>query len=227
MTPLAARFRFLALLISLVLPVVGAGLARGDIVAQYTFSPACPPNCDRMGDGYQATSDVTVFATATDVSLSDGIPDSDECYIEDPPTGPPYGFTVLRLQPSNGLTGADSTSPDQAVANDKYFQFTVVADPDFVLNLDNLSFDCARGGAAMPRGWVLRSDVDGFASDIDTQEVLTQRPILTSFTVDLSGPQFQNLCEVTFRIYTFVPSAGLSLEYSNVTLNGSVASACP
>jgi hypothetical protein len=66
---------------------------------------------------------------------------------------------------------------------------------------------------------VLRSSLDNFASNIDTQLVETQRPELTVFwiwIVDLP------VDEVTFRIYTFVPAAGQSLDYRNVTLNGSV-----
>jgi hypothetical protein len=213
MTPLATRFWFLVLLISVVLPVVGASPARGDIIAQYAFNPE-EDNCFRVGPGYEATvSDPGVLAS--DVSLSDSIPDSHECYIE--VTDPPYDTRVLRLEP-----GPDSSSADQAVENDKYFQFTVMAAPDSFLDLVSLTFEAARGGADMPRGWVLRSSVDNFASNIDTQFVETQRPELTLFTIDLSDGQFQGLSAVTFRIYTFVPFDGQSVDYRNVTLNGSV-----
>jgi hypothetical protein len=210
MTPLATRFWFLVLLISLVLPVVGAGPARGDIIAQYAFNPKAD-NCDRVGPGYEATA-TDPNVVATDVSISDSIPDSAECYIE--VTDPPYDTRVLRLEP-----GPDSSSADQAVKNDRYFQFTVTADPGCSLSLDSLTFECARGGAATPRGWVVRSSLDNFASNIDTQLVETQRPELTFFWIwiaDLPVP------EVTFRIYTFVPFGGQSLDYRNVTLNGSV-----
>jgi hypothetical protein len=85
-----------------------------------------------------------------------------------------------------------------------------------------LTFDAARGGGAMPRGWALLSSVDGFANPIDTQEAMSQRPDLTSYKVDLSGPTFQGLTTVTFRMYVYVPGGGQSLEFSNVTLNGKV-----
>jgi hypothetical protein len=226
MTPLAARSLFLALLISLALPLVGAGRARGDVVAQYALgangelSNPAVLNAGRSGPGYEAT-DFDINVTASNISLSDSIPPSAEEYIEI--TSPSYvdangnQFPVLRFQPGN-----NSRSPDEAVTKDKYFQFTVTANAGLSLNLTSLTFDCARGGGAMPRGWVLLSSVDGFANPIDTQEVLTQRPNLTNFTVDLSGASFQQLSAVTFRMYVYVPGGGQSLEYSNVTLNGKV-----
>jgi hypothetical protein len=213
MLHLVARFQFLALLISLVLAVVGATPAMGAIIAQYTF-PTETMDVDRTGPGFAATT-IADNATATDVSLSDSLPDSFEPFIAD--RDPPYGRPVLRIDPGDG-----STSADEAVAGGKYFQFTVSANDGFVLNLDNLTFAAARGGAATPRGWVVLSDVDGFTNPIDTQEVPSQRPDLTTFTVDLSDPSFQGLIDVTFQIYTFVPLGGQSVEYVDVTLNGNV-----
>ncbi len=48
------------------------------------------------------------------------------------------------------------------------------------------------------------------------------RPVLTTFTIDLSGAQYQNLSSVTFRIFTYLPGGGRSIEYHNVTINGTV-----
>jgi hypothetical protein len=202
--------RFLALLI--VLPVVGAGLARGDVLVLYDFPIPTMDPTERTGPGF-APGFVDPNVGASDVSLSDNLPVPTEPFIAD--RDPSYGRPVLRIDPGDGATNAD-----EAVAGGTYFQFTVTANPDVLLALDNLTFSSARGGAAVPRGWVLRSSVDGFASNIDTEEVPSQRPDLTIFTVDLSGSQFQGLPEVTFRIYTFVPAGGQSLEYVDVTLNG-------
>src|SRR5262245_47785129 len=196
MTPLAARFRFLALLIGLVLPVVGAGPAWGDILAAYDFATATADPTERTGPGF-APAIVDPDVTATDVSLSDDLPVPAETFIAD--RAPKYGRPVLRIDP-----GPDSASKDEGIAGAKFYEVAVTADSDFCLCLDSLTFLSARGGASTPRGWVLRSSVDDFASNIDTQLVETQRPDLTQFAVDLSDPQFQDLSEVTFRIYTFV-----------------------
>jgi hypothetical protein len=205
MSLLAVRFRALALLITLALPLVLAGPARGDIITQYTFPTV---NLGTTGPGYQPTT-VAANTTATDVSIS---PTVASATIENfgYPTDP-----VLRLEPGPGVTTAAL-----AVANNTFFAFTVSANPGFVLNLNNLTFDAGRGGETTPRGWVLRSSVDGFASDIDTQLVPTVRPDFTAFTVNLSGAQFNDLSAVTFRLYDFVPGGGQSLEFDNVTLNG-------
>jgi hypothetical protein len=205
--------QFLALLIGL-LPVVGAGLARGDILVTYDFATPTTDPTERTGPGF-APAIVDPDVDATDVSLSDDLPVPAEPFIAD--RDPSYGRPVLRIEPGDG-----STSPDDAVAGGKFFEFTVTASPGVLLVLDDLTFSSARGGAAVPRGWVLLSSVDGFAGTIASAEVPSVRPDLTSFTVDLSDPVFQGLPEVTFRIYTFVPVGGQSVEYVDVTLNGSV-----
>src|SRR5262245_49297557 len=69
MIPLAARFRFLALLVSLMLSFVGAGLARGDIIVQYTFPIATADPDEREGLGFEATT-LADDAIATGISLS-------------------------------------------------------------------------------------------------------------------------------------------------------------
>src|SRR5438876_2637617 len=96
------RLQFFALLISLALSVVGAGPARGDIIAQYAFGGATGEtstgkdlsgrsNQSGVLQGWEAT-DFDPNVTAKDAYLSDSIPPSNEDYIEDPPTGPLYGF---------------------------------------------------------------------------------------------------------------------------------------
>jgi hypothetical protein len=150
---------------------------------------------------------------ATDVSLSDGLPVPGENFIDD--RSPMYGRPVLRIDP-----GAGSATPAQAVANGTYFEFTVAADDGFFLDLDNLMFGAARGGSGTPRGWVLRSSVDGFANNIATADITTVRPDLKLYTIDLSDAAYTDLTEITFRIYSYVPAGGQSVEYVDVTVNG-------
>lgn len=117
-----------------------------------------------------------------------------------------------------------STTPAEAVSNNQFFQFTATPDAGFELDLTNLTFDAARGGFSTPRGWVLRSSLDGFATDIATATIPTAEPTLTPFLIDLSGPAFQDVASaMTFRIYDFAPSIGVGIFYDNLTLNGAVA----
>jgi hypothetical protein len=205
--------RFLApFLISLVLPLVGAGLAQGDVLVQYIFPTPTTDPSQRTGPGFAATA-VDDYALASDVSLSDMLPVPGENFIDD--RTPMYGRPVLRIDP-----GAGSTTADQAVANGTYFEFTLAAADGFFLDLDTLMFGAARGGSGTPRGWVVRSSVDGFASNIATADMTTARPDLKLYTVDLSDPMFMDLTEITFRIYSYAPAAGNSADYVDVTING-------
>jgi hypothetical protein len=138
MVRVAVRFRFVALITSLVLVIAAAGPAWGqNIIAQYDFgllsgetstgkdlsgrsNPAGGPN-----QGWEAySSDPNV--TANDAYLSDSIPPSNEDYVEI--TSPAYvddngnNIPVLRFEPGN-----NSNNPSEAVTKDKYFAFTVTA----------------------------------------------------------------------------------------------------
>lgn len=210
---LRVPLRFLApFLISLVLPFIGAGSAWGDVLVQYTFPTPTSTPAERTGPGFAATA-VDDYATATDVSLSDALPVPGENIIDD--RSPMYGRPVLRIDP-----GANSTNAAQAVANDRYFEFTLTADDGFFLDLDNLQFGAARGGSGTPRGWAVRSDVDGFTNTIATADMTTARPDLKLYTVDLSDPAYTGLTEITFRIYSYAPNGGSSVEYVDITVNG-------
>jgi hypothetical protein len=221
----AARLRFLLLFFSLAMITGLAGRAQAQIAlyplgANGETSDPAVLNAGRSGTGYEATI-VDPNATASGITISDSIPPSAEQYIEI--TSPSYvdangnQFPVFRFQPGN-----NSRTPAEAITKDKYFTFQVTANAGVSLNLANLTFDVARGGSATPRGYVVLSDVDGFTNPIDSEDVPSVRPDLTTFTIDLSGPSYQGLAEVTFRIYAYTPSGGQSVEFSNLTLNGTV-----
>ena len=132
-----------------------------------------------------------------------------------------YGQQVLRAAITNTAT------PDEASAvnGGSYWGFTVQPNTGFKMNFSSFTFDAARGGAGTPRTWYLYSSLAGFTpgSAIAFADVPTVRPILTPFTVDLSGAQFQGLTNpVEFRMYLSTPATGQSLEFDNVTVNGTV-----
>jgi hypothetical protein len=212
MASLRVPLRFFApFLIGLALPLIGPGLAQGDVLVQYTFPTPTSDPAQRTGPGFAATT-VDDFAMATDVSLSDALPVPGENFIDD--RSPAYGRPVLRIDPGGATTAA------QAVTNGTYFEFTMTADDGFFLDLDNLMFGADRGGSGTPRGFVVRSSVDGFANNIATADLTTVRPDLKLYTADLSDAAYTDLTEITFRIYSYSPSAGSSTEYVDVTVNG-------
>jgi len=114
-------------------------------------------------------------------------------------------------------------SAAQAVANNTYFQFTVTPNINREMDLTSLTFTAARGGASTPRGWVLRSSINGFSSNIATELIPSVLPTFSPFSVDLSGAAFQNLTTATtFRVYFFSPAGSLNGNFDNLQLNGTV-----
>lgn len=131
--------------------------------------------------------------------------------------------TVLQVNPNEG-----STSAALAVTNNQYFTFSLSPNSGISYTITSVTFDVARGGSSAPRGYALRSSVDGYAANISTQDVTTVRPTFTSITsIDLSGnPTFQNLTtQTTFRMYVYAPTSGNSLDFDSITVNGTVGAA--
>lgn len=123
---------------------------------------------------------------------------------------------VLRLGSETG-----ATTSALAISTNSYFTITITPQNDRVLNFDSLTFQIGRGGATTPRGWVVRSSADSYASNVGTADVTALRPSLELATVDLSGGSFQTISTpITFRIYTYSPTAGSSLEIDDITFYG-------
>ena len=197
-------------LIATVLLAYAAGLARADLIAEYTFPslsglpPAAGYNPTASDPGITA-SPVTVGAGITFVEISNPTPN----YASQP---------VLRIDP------AGSTTPGDAVTANRYWTFSVtpLVNP---LNLSALDFGAGRGGASTARGFALYSSVDAFTAPLLSTDVAGLRPTLTPYTVDLTGAAFQGLpvgTPVSFRFYVYSPNAGATLEFDNVSLTGTV-----
>lgn len=126
---------------------------------------------------------------------------------------------VLRTNPASGTTNAST-----AVSTNSYFEFSVTP-TNLEMDLTSLTFKAARGGSATPRGWVLRSSIDSYGENISTDTLTTQRTTFRDYTVDLSGANFQNLTSaITFRLYIYTQSTSLSVEWDNITVNGTTTS---
>lgn len=132
-----------------------------------------------------------------------------------------YATNVLIANP-----GANAISQATAVSNNSYFYFTVTPTPGQTMNLTSLVFNAARGGASTPRGYVIRSSVDNFATNIAAGDLLSQRTVFNAHTIDLSGASFQGLNgSVTFRVYIYGPSTGVSIDMDDLTVNGTIGNA--
>jgi len=118
-------------------------------------------------------------------------------------------------------------SPASAVAEDSFFQFDLIGATNREFDLSELSFGAYNGGTTTPRGWVLRSDADGFAADIASGITTTSTSDSTApepFTVDLSSAAFQNLNAITFRMYAYAPTENFVVSFTGLELDGTVRS---
>jgi hypothetical protein len=142
---------------------------------------------------------------------------------------------------NSGFSGSTNTayvrsdSAPNSFDSGQYFEFTITADPGFVLNLESLEFRMGGQNVVGAEYTVyanVRTSEDFYASDlfINPGSVTTASHTIidantttyANFTVDLSG--FTDLTSLTLRLY---PSDSLSsnnrfYRYDSVTLNGSV-----
>jgi len=205
------RFACLAVFMT---AIAFAATAHAAVITQYSFTDVVAGQLNR------AATTVATNVTAGDITNAPTV----------------NGNPTVVLQRLNGVGYA--TQPSLAAsraafneANDianVYFSFVVSPDSGYELNLDELTFNVARGGAATPRTYDVRSSVDGFAASLvaGPVEILTVRPNFTPVSIDLSGAAFQSLTSpLTFRIHYMgqVGQFGQAIDFDDIKLNGEVA----
>jgi autotransporter-associated beta strand protein len=199
--------RFAAAAFSVFILLASSWQSRADVLSQYTFGP------NGSTPGILSPTSVFPGVTASDISADPGL----LLDLSNPATQPPSS-PFLRTT----FTSVAAT-PEAAVAAEADFKFTLTANDGVILNLTSLVFDVMRGGASEPRGYEVRSSVDNYATSLGTAAVPTVRPTFTNVTISLAAPQFQGLSSITFKIYSYSPGTGASVDYDNITINGTTA----
>lgn len=187
--------------------------SQGAVLANYQFGTPGSETTMESGPAYGPT---TSALNLTASSISD--PASTIGLEISSAATTPAGAPFLRIDPLG-----NSASAGAAVTGNKYFQFSLTADLNFRMDLTSLTFNAARGGGGTPRGYVVRSSVDAFSTNLDTADLLTARPTYTPVSLNLSSPGFQNLNTITFRIYSYSPGGGSSVDYDDIVVNGAVS----
>jgi len=193
--------------------LVVAPAAQADIILQFTF-----PTADGVGVETGPGLNPTTVHPNLNASVLMAIRDtSNKVTLGTENPTPNYATQpVLRVNPDGNANSAAA-----AVTNGVFFSFSLEPEAGYVLNLTSLEFKAARGGASVPRGWVVRSSLDAYAADIGTADIPSQRPNWTNYSLDLSGALYQNISgPVTFRFYVYSPAAGSTIEFDDITLNG-------
>ncbi len=122
------------------------------------------------------------------------------------------------------LPGSASVDAASAIANRDSIEFTLAPGPGLGLSLGSFTFDAARTLGVGTAGFVLRSSLDNFATDIGASTVASVRPGSTSFSYPLSAPKYQNIPgPATFRLFGYATGgAGSGLCLDDISVNGSV-----
>jgi hypothetical protein len=132
------------------------------------------------------------------------------------------GFAGAWGEPSAGVLQNNPGAPTTgalAAASGNYATFTLTSSTP--MDLSSLTFGGAYGLFSNPAGYAVETSVDGFASYV-TGAFSSQSPAFSTDTVDLTGPQFQGLTSLTFRLETYVTNGG-DAQYSDFTVNGALA----
>ena len=116
-----------------------------------------------------------------------------------------------------------STTAAAAIANDVYVEFTLSAPRSFFLS--RFTFEGARGNTSSPRGMVVRSSLDGYATDLPGGgNFLTVDPTYATRTIDVSS--IIDVASVTFRMYPYTPSTSNVVVYlDDMRIEGMVETA--
>ncbi len=159
-----------------------------------------------------ATSQVAeVLSTSTASSLANGYVGND-------------GFGNV----FEAYSGA-ATTASAAISGGNYFAVDVVLTPGSTMNLASLAFAVGAGDNINngTRGYVVRSSVDSFASDLFSETFAsgTGYASPTARSINLSGAAFQGLSSIDFRFYVFNPAAFQSTDFRNLALDGTINAA--
>jgi hypothetical protein len=143
-----------------------------------------------------------------------------------PRTTPTLGLATL----SSAFVGSDgfgnvleaypiagSTSAALALVNNSYFTLALSITPGAVGPVV-VSFNVGKGGNSDPRGFSVRTSLDGFASDVLSQTLpsgANQAPAPQSFGLNLTGET-----AVTLRFYVWSPGTNNSLDFRNLQVAG-------
>ncbi|WP_298513538.1 lamin tail domain-containing protein [uncultured Kordia sp.] len=120
-----------------------------------------------------------------------------------------------------------TTSIANAVSGNDYMEFTITPNSGFEFDVTTMVFNVQRSGTGL-RGIALRSSVDSYAANIDTEMAIADNTSVqtVTFTVNQTG----NSAAVTYRIYGWAEATGGSGGFEgsgdDIVVNGTVSSSC-
>lgn len=156
-------------------------------------------------DTTATVSDAAV--TATDVAAV-GLT---QFTVSNPSTA--YATNVLDVIPGSSTESAT-----------RYFSLTITAPGAW--QITGISIQAARGGSSTPRGFAVRTSVDGFAADlVGGGNVGTVRPTLSTFAMTPPSATLSGAAEI--RVLPYTPASNATIEFDNLVITGTYTGAGP
>jgi hypothetical protein len=202
--------------------------APAAIIAEYRFNDTTNVQSNYTGPAAVPSPSfdptfVSVGATSSRVALGQSVIARTTQTDAPVPADIPFLWVNPNYSYVDPLPTTTAERIDLAVANNRFFEFTVAPTAGNLLNLTSLTFQAARGGSSADRGFSLRTNLDSYGSQLAGGNIPSVRATYTNYDIDLTGSAYQNLTEpVTFRFYVYSPAAGSSVDFDNFVLNGSV-----
>ena len=124
-------------------------------------------------------------------------------------------------------TGWAATSIANAAAGNDYMEFTITPNATYEFDVTTIDVNFQRSGTG-PRGIALRSSLDGYVANIDTEKVILDNGAVQTFTFTVN--QSNNAAALTYRVYGWAEAGGGTGGFegagNDITVNGSVNSTC-
>ncbi|MDF3130111.1 hypothetical protein P0Y35_12960 [Kiritimatiellaeota bacterium B1221] len=185
------------------LTLCAASPLHADVLASYTFTAA-------NGNPTTLDSDLSDGVLSWEGSLSAGFSSG---------TNSAYAFTA---------------NVPETIDTNKYLEFTITATGGNEFSLDSLVFDLGGRNYSADNDYLVyanvRSDLDNFSTDLATFNYTVPKGLGSdnygeAFTVNFSGSPFDNLSEITFRLYPSDQNDNGNniYRYTNINLNGTTA----
>jgi hypothetical protein len=166
--------------ISVLMATLGAPLAHADVLVSFPF-----------------TSDLT--ATISDPSVASATLSDSNLTTYSTIVGNDGFGVVAQFYPNTGGTSAAAS-----LTTASYFSITLTAAAAQTLDLGSISFSVGKGGDdADPRGYFIRSSLDGFSSDLLSVTLPAGAQAAPAPETLTLGSSFQDLTSVTFDFYVF------------------------
>jgi hypothetical protein len=130
-----------------------------------------------------------------------------------------YSSVETNCTAGGGVFNRNGWNPNAEIDLTKYNQFTITADPCYVLSLTKFKFDHRISNITSVPTWYVRSSVDDYATDLASGNSSTTLQT-TEFVL---GSEFENLTQVTFRLYvSAVTATSTAWRNDNVSVMGGI-----